>query len=1166
MSDDLLPNAGTWPPSLALHIEAVCNRFEAAWQAGQRPPLAAYLAETPEPQRAVLLRELLALELEYRWKSGEAPTPEEYDRQFPEHAELIRQVFTEPPLPPKGTAAMPAAVSEAATMPPTAFSSETAGLPPASEGRSASPASERLSVPGYEIVAELGRGGMGVVYEARQISLNRVVALKMILGGQLAAPADLQRFRTEAENAANLDHRNIVPIYEVGEHQGQHYFSMKLVEGENLAQAISRRGAEHAESENASASSLRSLRLCARLLESVARAVHYAHQRGILHRDLKPANILIEWRAGGVNPLVPHITDFGLARRIEGGAGLTQSGAIVGTPSYMPPEQARAEKGLTTAVDVYALGAILYELLTGRPPFQAATPLDTVLELLEKEPVPPRRLQPQIPADLETICMKCLQREPSKRYSTAADLADDLGSFLAGEPIAARPVGRLERFAKWVRRRPAVATALAAVLLALVGLAVGGVWWRRAAEQQQVAQDMDRLRGIAEQERDEAERQRALVRRLLYCSRMNLADRAWHDNHMARMDDLLKGQRPAQTGGEDLRGFEWYYLWRLRHSWLLSLQGHIGTVNSVCFSPDGKRLASADAHGTLKVWDAAMGKERLTLQGDPTGWVNSVAFSPDGTRLVSSGWNPFNPAHHEVKVWDAATGKEILSLKGHTQRVTSVCFSPEGKRLASASGDQTVKVWDAVTGQEILSLKGHTKAVDCVAFSPDGKRLVSSGDVTVKVWDAQTGQLSLSLQGHTGSVPSVAFSPDGKRLASASYDKTVKVWDAATGQQTLTLKGHTDPVYSVCFSPDGKRLASRSLDQTVKVWDAATGQDTLSLKGHTGMVFSVAFSPDGKRLASASDDQTVKVWDATAGQEAQTLQVHTGAVSSAVHSVAFSPDGKRLASGSYDETVKVWDAATGQLTLTLQGHTAMVTSVAFSPDGKRLASGSLDRTVKLWDAATGREILTLRGHAAQVWSVAFSPDAKRLASAGWEVGIRAEVKVWDLATGQRTLSEWHSGWSKSVAFSPDGKRLASADTDGTKVSDAATGQETLFLKGHTKAVDCVAFSPDGKRLVSSGDVTVRVWDAQTGQETLTLKGHTGQVLSVAFSPDGKRLVSGSADRTVKVWDAQTGQETLSLKEHTQSVTCVAFSPDGNRLASASADGTVKVWHAPRPAP
>jgi WD40 repeat protein len=820
---------------------------------------------------------------------------------------------------------------------------------------------------------------------------------------------------------------------------------------------------------------------------------------------------------------VPHITDFGLAKRLTPADGskegeLTLSGAIVGTPSYMAPEQALGRRGLTTAADVYSLGVILYELLTGQPPFRAATPLETLQQVVEQPPPAPRARNPGVDRDLETICLKCLSKEPPRRYGSAEALAEDLERWLAGAPIRARPVSAWERTWRWARCRPALA---ALVLVSGVAvLAVSGV-----------------VTGAFYNARLQAENARAQFYQ--YFHHIALAHAGWRDGNLVQVEDLLKAC-PA-----DRRNWEWHYLKRLCHADLLTLDTN--RITSVAYSPDGARLASGSEDGAVRFWEATTGKELLTLKGH-SGEVRGVAFSPDGTRLASAGWEGM------VKVWDATTGREICSLP-HPGNLWSVAFSPDGRHLAS--GGNGVRVWEVATGKEILRPKGHTNHVVSVAYSPDGTQLASAGwDEVVKVWDATTGQPIRALEGLR-----VAFSPDGTRLASASRDGAVRVWEAATGTGLLTLAGHGSTAQGVAFSPDGTRLASASQDGTIKIWDATTGQPMGTFKGHTEAAWSVAFHPDGTRLVSASLFGTAKVWDITTSQEVRTLKAHARWV----EGVAFSPDGTRLASASRDQTVKIFDATTGQEVRTLTGHTREVHGVAFSPDGKWLASASWDGTVKVWDAATGQAVHSLP-QGSSVWAVAFSPDGTRLASTSND----GAVKVWDTITAQEGLIlEGHRDRVYGVAFSPNGQWLASAGRDKiVKIWNLAPGRAgersspTLTLKGHTNFIFGVAFSPKGKWLASAGDDgTVKLWDTASGQEARTLRGHTALVYSVAFDPDGQRLASASADGTVKLWDAPSGQEILTLKGHTGLVRSIAFSPDGSRLASAGWDGTIKVWDA-----
>ncbi|KAJ5937286.1 hypothetical protein N7454_004941 [Penicillium verhagenii] len=542
-------------------------------------------------------------------------------------------------------------------------------------------------------------------------------------------------------------------------------------------------------------------------------------------------------------------------------------------------------------------------------------------------------------------------------------------------------------------------------------------------------------------------------------------------------------------------------------SCLFTLEGHRDSVQSIAWSPDGSRLASASDDKTAKIWDPVTGQS-TTLKGH-SGYVRSVAWSPDGSRLASASDDK------TARIWDPTTSQILSILQGHSGLVSSIVWSPDGTQLASGSVDKIARIWDLATGQSI-TLKGHSGWVTSVTWSPDGHRLVSgSEDKIIIVWDPATGQTISTLIGHDDSVRSVAWSPDGTQLASGSDDKTARIWDLATGQ-SITLKGHSGPVWSIAWSPDGRRLASASDDKTARIWDLATGQIISTLEGHSGSVNSVTWSPDGDQVASASIDKTARIWDLATSQSMSPLG-YSASVSLAI----WSPDGSQLASSAH-KIARIWNPATGQ-SITLEGHCELVTSIAWSPDGSRLASASVDRTARIWDPATSQSI-TLEGHRYRVTSIAWSPDGHRLASGSFDKTAR----IWDLATGQSITLKGHTDWVTSIAWSPDGHRLASGSFDKTaRIWDLATGQ-SITLKEHTDWVTSVAWSPDGRRLASVSDKTARIWDPDTGQ-SITLKGHTGWVTSIAWSQDGHRLVSGSMkDENVRIWDLATDQSVLSL--------------------------------------
>jgi WD40 repeat protein/serine/threonine protein kinase len=990
--------------------------------------------------------------------------------------------------------------------------------------------SDRPIISGYQILGKLGEGGMGVVYKARHVRLGRVVALKMILAGAKARRRDLTRFQAEMEAVARLQHPNIVQLYEVGEHDGQPFCALEYADGGNLAQKL--------------AGTPWPARQAAQLIETLARAIQAAHQQNVIHRDLKPANVLL-----GIDG-TPKINDFGLAKQLTGvsavqegealrepEACLTQTGEIVGSPSYMAPEQAQGKPHEVGApADIYGLGAILYELLTGRPPFKGETMLDTLEQVRTQDPLPPTRLQPKLPRDLETLCLKALAKVPNQRYATAGDLADDLRRFLDGKPIQARSVSHTEKVLRWCRRNPFVAIPSAAAVLLLVGfiivLSVSTVLVWRALEREQQNS---------------------------YYQRIALADREWSANNLGRMEQLLD-ECPA-----DLRGWEWHYLKRLQYKSLPPLRYDTG-LYCLAFHPSGQCLASGSQNGVIKLWDAHTGQLLRIFRvpaGEPI--VRSVVFSPDGQRLAAA------YSDGRIRIWDARGDKEPLDWEAHRSTVLCLVFGPDGKRLASAcvggpAGGEA-KVWDATTGKEILTFWGQLQGVLSLAFSGDGRRIASGGeDKTVKVWDTTTGQEVWTSPEHGAPVLCLAFSPDGRSLASASADLSelipseVKLWDAQTGEPRRTLRGHIAYIHSIAFSPDGQRLASVGKDRTVKLWDAATGRETLTLRGHKLAIRAVAFSPDGRQLASASRDHTVRFWDATPleekpGEGPLTLPVNPGG---GVLGVAFHPDSQRLATVADD--VKLWDRHTGKKLLSLPDSEGCW-CIAFSPNGNLFAGGKTGG-VRVWDVRTAKKLHSLGGFSAVTSGMAFSPDSRHLVSAHWD----GTVRVWDMVTGhgEDRIPAAHATGILGLALSPDGSSIVTASNDETvKVWDAATCRSISALEPrHAGPPWCVVFRSDGKLLASSSmDGTIKLWDTGSWkQQGDDLRDPTGGVKNLAFSPDGRLLAWASTDATVKVWHALT-KEIQTLRGHTSWVESVAFSLDGKWIASASLDGTVKIWEA-----
>jgi WD40 repeat protein/serine/threonine protein kinase len=994
----------------------------------------------------------------------------------------------------------------------------------------------------YRILDVLGEGGMGVVYRAEQESPRRTVALKVIKAGAQSREM-LKRFEYEGQVLGSLQHPGIAQIFEGGTADTAEstlpFFAMELVRGQPLT-----RYAEAAEL---------TVRQRLELIARVCDAVHHAHQKGVIHRDLKPGNILVD------DSGQPKVLDFGVARATDADVRTTtlqtDVGRLVGTIAYMSPEQVAGDsRELDTRSDVYALGVILYELLTGQLPLDVAhtTIPQAARAIAEDEPASLSSINRAFRGDIETIVTKALEKDRNRRYESASALAADIRRYLSDQPITARPTTTFYQLRKFARRNKAL---VAGVLVAFVALAGGIVGTTsqaiRVTRERNRALEAEQL---AEQRRETAELRRKAAEFQAYAANIAAAHAA------LQADDVATARQRLELAPARLRNLEWRYLAAGLDMSLMTLDQHEDRVWAVAFGADGEWLASASVDGTIKLWDVATGQVWRTLRaGDVQ--VQSIAAGPDGLRVVAG------TSKGTIQVWDADTGEELMALKGHTAPVREVAFSPDGLLIASASLDRTAQVWDANTG-ELANVLEHPSWVFAASFTPDAARLATGcRDNIARVWDLATEELVVEVPVLPQTTEwdfihawAVELSPDGETLATGSHDGVIKLWDADTGAMLNTLAGHTHRVWSLAFNPDGSRLASASDDRTVRIWSLAAGTEIATLRGHEDTVFDVAFSPDGLRLASASDDRTVRLWYPHVAPRFVRLWGHENC---GIRGLDISPDGTRIVSGGEDGVVRLWDAASGAGLVSMPGHRSYVFAAAFSPDGKLVVSGSHDATVKLWDAESGQEVATLTGHQGRIRSAAFCPDGTRVVSAAWDGTIR----LWDLATRSELLRMTsETKRFSAVACSPDGTQLASGSTTGlVDFWDAQTGHRLSGRAGHQGGVMSVAYSPDGTRLVStSRDGTLKLWDPRGGNVLTTFQGHTAVVTAAAFSPDGTRIASVSCDRTLRLWDPTVGEMVLSFVAHQDWPFAVAFSPDGTWLATSGK--SIRLWETTQPDP
>jgi WD40 repeat protein len=884
-------------------------------------------------------------------------------------------------------------------------------------------------------------------------------------------------------------------------------------------------------------------------LLKVARAVHYAHQRGILHRDLKPANILIDV-AGE-----PHVTDFGLAKRIDADPG--QSGTIVGTPCYMAPEQAAGAQRLTTAADVYSLGAILYELLTGRPPFRGENVADTLVQVRTHEPARPRTLNPHVDRDLETITLRCLEKDPHQRYGSAEALADDLERWWNGEPIRARRSSAWERVIKWAKRRPAVAVlslAVAALLLTSVGLALG-LLGQRLEQAETGRREADARAEEFWQLAGQRERESRLIAAHLALERGT--------NQLER-GEIGPGLLTLARGLELTPDSEYGLRRSLRlmlGSWARELPRLTAAYpvadaspTAMALSHDGKVLASVSGK-SVQFREATTGKLLGTPLVHETD-VNALAFHPDGKVLATAAGD------RTVRFLDVATGKPVLALPKLEDDVRSIAFSPHGRLLATASRYNNVYLWDTATGKQVGGPLQHDTALASVIFSPDGKTLLTTTHEWVgrsQLWDVATGKprgepLLTGIGPFTGAA---AFSPDGKMVVTGMQRDLAQRWDSLTGKPIGKPLSETggNSLRAVAFRADGKLLATGSHNE-VSLWDPLTGEPVGQPLRHPHRVVFVAFLSDGKTLLTVCADGLVRLW--TLPDYPRTGRPLRGY--DEMIPLALSRDGKTLFAKSATGWLSIWDSVTRTPRIEpLAIQVGPVRAAAFSPDGKSVVAVTTttgwDIIVRRWDAVTGKPLDKLvLSHEGPVNTVAINPDGTLLltGSGNWAVGN--EHRLWDLATGKLLgAPHKHDGAVMAVAFSPDGKTFATADYAGNlELWETATGKRRAWPWRARKELFAVAFSPDGRTILTGGrDFTAQLRDVATGKPIGEPMRHQDDVWAVAFSPDGKFILTGSWDRTARLWDAATGRPLGPPLRHATRISFVAFDPDGKTFLTSN---------------
>jgi WD40 repeat protein/predicted Ser/Thr protein kinase len=955
---------------------------------------------------------------------------------------------------------------------------------------------ELASHPRYRILATIGIGGMGTVYKAEHRLMERLVALKVMNRDVMAKPAAVERFRLEVKAAALLSHRHIVTAYDAEQAGDSHFLVMEFVEGYNLQRLVQEQGPLP-------------VAYACRLVSEAASGLHYAFEQGMVHRDIKPANLLLTTERH------VKILDFGLARfarEAYASDSLTPTGAILGTPDYMAPEQALDPRHADIRADIYSLGCTLYYLLAGRPPFPTGAPLQKLLAHRSEVPPPLTDFRKDVPSDLRALVQRLLAKDPNQRPSTPDQVVKELARFAeppsgsstevvltkSGVSCVARTCG-YGRF-RWV--------AMLLGLVLVLGVGIYG-FWALTKPAEMSSQATTPQASPVEQPQPKAIPGEAWCLSSPGVSYTAVCFCADHKQALAaradRRIDIWDLQQGQQVG---------------------VLSGQPDTILGLHVSRNGFRALSAGQDRAIHVWDLR-GRAQVKALERHTNWVKAVFFCPDGRHALSAGDDGL------LVLWDTDEGRVKRALGGGQIPILSVASSPSGRHALAGDANGSIRLWDLAAADKapVLTYQGHVGNVGALSYDATGRYFVSgSADRTVRFWRVSPAHQLRALPGHSATVRAVALGPEDRWALSGGADRTVRLWDLATSAELARFEGHTDEVLAVAFTADGRRALSGSKDGTLRCWQLPEVTDPWRRLFHPAAVLSVDLTRDGKTLVTGGEDKVVRIWEATTGRLRQQLTGHT----KWVWSVALAEDGKLAASAGDDATIRIWDVAAGKERFVLQGHTKYVRCILFSADGKTLISGSWDGTVKVWDVATGAELSSFLVHEPGVSALAISPDGKTVASAsrGRDREGKAapgELKIWNLTDGpqEAALSDLR-GPARGLTFSADGKLLLWGDEDRhIRVWEIARRQERPPLRGHTDWVRHVALTADGQWLVSaSSDNTVKLWDFPAGTVRATLRGHTGGVAALALTPDGKTLVTAGEDQVAYIWDV-----TVALRRH-----------------------------------